>query len=329
MAGELWRRSTEIGHETTPGTAVAGTRLLYLEDLSVTDARAATEHRYSIGTPDNVLAVTQGSSEVGGSASMVMSADEILEFLDISIAGGVTPTTPGGATLARLWTYVPSQSVNSATFRYNDGARTFIAAGMQGNQLTFAGSATGDATLGVDFFGRSRVTGSLTGSLTARNPSFLDGWRTNIYIDAFGATAGTTLASSAVLNHSITYNRNLGRKYFYGNTQAAGGTPAGNLEIRAQYTFEASATAAGTELAFWESNTPRLIRIEHIGPVDEIETGQRKFVTIDVAGHYAETDLAGTDGDTRTYQMTVWGRYDATNAYTIRVRAQNSRTALY
>ena len=329
MAGELWRRQAQIGKETTAGTAVAATRTLYLTDLNVTNERDTTARRYDIGTPDNVLAITQGADVVGGSTTMAMSADEILEMLLISIQGGVTPTTPAGATLARLWTFTPSQTVDSATIRYNDAANAYIAAGMQGNQLTFEGSATGEATLGVDFFGLSRVAGSLTGALSTRTPTFLEGWRTNVYIDSFGGTAGTTLVSNTVINHSVTYNRNLGRKYFYGNTQSAGAVTAGNLEVGCQMTFEATSATAATELTNWGANTARLVRIEHLGPANEIETGQRKFVTIDVAGHWSAPDLAGTDGDTRTYQMTLMGRYDATNAFTLRVRCQNTRTTAY
>lgn len=329
MAGELWNRVAQLGKEVTPGTAVAATRKVYLIDPSVANARESRQHRFATGSRSNVLAVTQGPDVIGGSAQLVLSADELLEWLLIGIKGGVTPTTPGGATLARLWTFVPSTTLETATLRYNDGVAAYIAAGVQVNQFTFEGSVEGDNMVSLDLFGRSRVAGALTGALSDRTPTFLQGWQTNVYIDALGGTPGTTLVSNAVLNWQVAINNNLDRKFFAGNTQQAGGIVFGDFEVSAQLTFEASAAIAATELANWEANTPRLVRLEFLDVANGIETGFRRFVTIDLPGHWSEPDLAGEDKGTRTYQFNLMQRYDNTNAFDVQIRLQNARTAAW
>src|SRR6266536_2277616 len=109
MPGETWRQQIQVGKETTPGTAVAATRILYLENTSIkfTKTREARFHRFATGTRDNVRAYTSGAVAAGGEAKLSVSGEELLEWLLLGIQGGVTPTTPAGATLARLWTFKP------------------------------------------------------------------------------------------------------------------------------------------------------------------------------------------------------------------------------
>jgi hypothetical protein len=329
MPGEPWRGVVQWGKEVTAGTAVAATRYMYISDFAVTNARSAERVRAPNGSRENTIAIVQGADQVAGSGSMLVSADELVEPMLISLAGGVTPTTPGGATNARLWTFAPSTTLDSATARYNDGANTYIAAGLQGNSITFQGSATGEATVDMEFFGRSRVTGALTGALSHRTPTFLQGWQTLAYIDAFGAAPATTLVSNAVVNHSIQINNALDRVYFYDNTQSAGAITFGEFEVSASVTFAATSAAAVAEVANWDANTPRIVTIKHVGPTDGIETGFERFVEVSVAGHWSEPDLAGEDQGVRTYQMNLMGKYDATNAFSVRVRLQNNRTSAW
>jgi len=331
MAGETWRSQVEAGVETTWGVAVAGTRQLYplLDGFGLTNEREGRPKRMAVNSRANVRGFTSGPDAVGGTARIDMSPEELPEWMNITLQGGVAPTTPVGATLARLWTWTPGgETLDSATFRYHDGANVFIAAGVYGNQITFEGSADAESTVTVDLFGKSFASGALTGGLPQRTPEFLEGWQCRLYIDAFEGTAGTTLVT-AMLNWNVVLGNNLSRKYYADNDRAPNKIPIGVLDASAQITFEASEAATATEFANWNSDTPRLVRLEFVGPADGIESGQRSFLTIDLPGHWTAPDLSGEGEGTREYTFTLQARYDATNAYMAQVRAQNSRTAAW
>ena len=74
--GELWRRQYAIGLETVAGTAVPATRRIYLQDSDIGDSRDSTAVEFDTGDVNRVRAVTLGPTQAGGSANLLMSADE-------------------------------------------------------------------------------------------------------------------------------------------------------------------------------------------------------------------------------------------------------------
>jgi hypothetical protein len=258
-----------------------------------------------------------------------MSPDEIIEWLLITLQGGVTPTTAPGGTLAKLWTFVPGgESLNSLTARYNDGANAWIGTGIMGQSITFEGSAAGESTVSVELFGKGRTSGALTGGLTERTPTYLEGWQALSYIDGFGGTPGTT-AVVALTAWSVVIGNNLDRKYLADNDKQANAIPIGVLDCTATLTFEAAVAATDTEVANWDADTPRLVRLAFLGPADGIESGQRASIAIDIAGHWQNPDFTGEDAGTRTYQLELTYRYDPTNAFGCRVQVTNGRAAAW
>lgn len=283
--GQIWSGKVQIGKETTAGTAVAATRILYTREPALTRERAARPHRFATGTRDNVRAFTNGPITAGGAFSMPLSAAEILEVLAITVQGGVSPTTPSGATNARLFTFKPTGSLDSATIEWDDGARVHEGVGMRGNSLTIAGSAMEENTVSIDLFGTDVTTGgSLTGALSERTPSFFEGWQARLYIDAFTATPGTTPIPGLLRNWSVQLNNNLGRVYTADNTLAANRVTSGELDVTATLTFDAYPTRAATEFANWDATTMRMLRLEFLGPADGIEAGANEEQTITVSG---------------------------------------------
>lgn len=283
-SGQLWSGTLQIGKETTPGTAVAATRKLYTREPALTIERDPRVHRFATTTRDNVRAYTNGPVMAGGSLSMPMSADEILEMLSIGVQGGVTPTTPSGATNARLFTFKPAGALDSATLEWADGARTWQGVGFKGNSLTISGAANEANDLSVDLFGNDVVAGSLTGALSERVPTFFEGWQTRLYIDPFAGTPGTTPVPGVLRNWTVTINNNLARVYTADNTLAANRLTAGELDMTAQFTFDAYQSRSLTEFNNWAAGTQRMVRLEFLGPADEIEAGANEVQTITVSG---------------------------------------------
>lgn len=286
MAGETWREQLQIGKETTAGTGVAATRILYTSGIKFTKTRAANLHKFSTGTRDNLRAYTSGPVQAGGQCQLPVSADELIEWLLLGVQGGVTPTTPSGATLARLWSFTPGTTLDSATLERQDGANPFQLLGVRANKLTVSGSVGGANDATIEFFAQDRndTFGGLTGSLTSRTPTFLEGWQTRLWIQAFGATPQSILLPPVLINWEIMFDGGLGRKYTAANTKAAASVTLGELGITAKLTLEAAIASALSELANWNNDTKRLVTLEFLGPADEIEAGANEVQSVSISG---------------------------------------------
>lgn len=328
MAGELWRQRFQIGEESTPGTTVAATRIMYWSpDSRLTYEQTARPHKFATASRDNVRAFTQGASQVGGTIKLPLSASEIIELLLMGIKGNVSPTTPGG-TNPRLWTFTPGTSLDVATVEWNDGANVWEAGGVYVDTLKFSGSVNGENMVEATLFGMNLAATTLTGSLSERVPDFLEGWETKLYIDAFAGTAGSTQVTGTLINWEVTISNGLSRKYFAANTQNAGAIVTGELAVNARLMFEASVSQADTEFTNWDGATKRLVRLD-FGNNESIEGSYKKFVTIDLPGAWESFDLGGTDEGTRTYELGLQYVYDTTNSFGLQIRCQNARTSAW
>lgn len=328
MPGELWRETVQIGKETVYGTAVPATRKIYGMDVSVTRERESRPYQFTTGGRDNVRGMTLGPVSAGGSIRIPMSADEIIEWLLIGIKGAVVPSTPAGGVY--LWTFTPGNTLDSATIRRDDGSGNVrVMSGVYVDQITIAGSTAAEHNFTATLFGADVVAGTLTGALSDRTPTYMEGWQTNFYLDAFAGTPGTTQVVGSLVNWSVSIGNGLGRKYTAANTLAASAITFAPLTITAQVTIEASQAQAATEFTNWDAVTKRLMRLEFLGPANELAATYRRFVTIDLPLAWSAYDLNQSDANTRTYQLTGQYIYDATNAFGIQIRAQNARATAW
>lgn len=305
MAGELWRRKVQIGKETTYGTPVAATRIAYVDDPSLTRERESRPHMFATGTRERVRAHTLGPVAAGGQVTLPMSADELLEWLLISIQGNVSPSTPAGATLARLWSFKPSTTIDSMTMELDDGANVWEMYGIYGAKITISGSVSGENTVTVDLFGKDKIASSLTGALSERTPTFMEGWETRLYADTFGGTALTTQLGGVLINWTIEIELNPGRKYTADNTLAMNSVVVGEVGVTAQLTFEASSSLVDTEYANWDAETNRLIALE-FGQNEQIEASPTNEV---------QTLTEGTAMTAGTYTLSFRGATTTALAY--------------
>ena len=328
MAGEIWRNVFNVGLETVPGTTVPATRRMYFntDGSKLSRERAARPHRFATGTRDTVRAFTLGPTTVGGTLQLPLSASEIIELLLMGIKGGVTPT---GAGATKLWTFVPgTTALAPATIEWDDGARAWEAGGCYINKLKFSGNVKEETTVEAEVFGMNLAAAALTGSLAERLPDFIEGWETRLFVDAFGATPGTTQVTGTLINWEVEINNQLARKYFAANTLDVGALTIGELAITAKLTFEAAAAAAATEFANWDAVTKRLVRLD-FGNNEVIETTNKKFVTVDLPGAWESFDLGGTDENTRVYELGLSYVFDPTNAFGLQIRCQNARATAW
>lgn len=264
--GELWRRRLQYGKETTYGVDAPATRIAYVRDPVLTREREPREHRFATASRDNVRARTLGAVAAGGSFELPMSADEMVELCLIAIQGGVTPTTPAGFTTGRQWQFRPGNAApDSATFELDDGANVWQETGCYIDELSISGSVGAENIVSATLFGKERTATTLTGALTERTPTFMEGWETALFVDAAGGTAGTTQYGGLLINWDVTISNGLGRKYTADNTLAASKITLGELTVTANLTFEADQNTVDTEMANWDAETARLVRLQFGG----------------------------------------------------------------
>ncbi len=328
MPGELWRGAFQYGVETTYGSGVAATRKAYFRpDSRLSREQEPRPHRFMTGTRDNVRGFTVGPQTAGGSVSLPLSYDEIVELALVTINGGVTPSTVD--TSARLWVFTPGTTLNSMTLEWDDAGNAWEANGVYGNSLRIAGSAQGENLLTCDLFAKQLVTTTMTPALASRTPTFLEGWETKVYIDAFGGTAGTTVVTGQLINWDVSFTGNLGRKYFADNTNATGAVTVGEIQVEATLTFEAAGAQVDTEFTNWTGATKRLVRLEFGNNVLVGAVSAKGFVTVDLPGAWSAFDLGGEDAGTRVYELRLQYVMDPVNAYGFQLRAQNARATAF
>lgn len=329
MAGELWRILTQVGKETVYGTPVAATRQLLMDDTSagLNRTRAAHIIKVSTGTPDNVRGVKNRAVAAGGTFKQTLDADECLEPLLACVQGNVTPTTALGAS---TWVFKPSTALDSQTWENRDGYTDWQASGVYVDTIkyTWSAAANGDVMVDYTLFGKDRVQSTLTAALTTRSPIWVEGWESQVFLDALGGTPGTTAFGTAI-SGTVTITRKLGRKYYAANTQATGAVTQGEFDCTGDLVIEGNA-ASLTEYGNWDSSVGRLLRLKFGGNGAVLGTSTlKRSVSLDVPCFFTAWDLSGADAGTRVAKATFQYSYDPTNAFSTQVTVVNSRPTAY
>ncbi len=326
--GALWRERVQIGKETTPGTGVAATRVTYASAVSLTRSREQREHRVPRGTRDNVIARTLGPVMAGGALTVGVHPGELVEWMLGTFDGSVTPIVPTGGVTAQRWKFTPGLTPASLTIERLDGANTERGLGMRANQMTIAGNVREGNAATFELFGTDvdRSFASLTAALTERTIVPFEGYQTNLYVDALGATPGTT-QKIAMISWNVVVGNAMARKYLAQNTLAARRTTMGMLAVTANLMLEGMESDTVAELANADANTPRLARLEFIGPL--IEGSIYQTVWVDLPGYWASPDTNQTDEGTRAYGFPFNYVFDPTLGAGINVTLTNTRATAF
>lgn len=327
MAGELWLASAALGVESVYGTAVAATRRVYWRDPVLTRERTYHEKRYATGRRANVMNAKLGAVVAGGRFVQEVSADEMVETLLLGVQGGRTPTNLGSG--AYQWDFAPGNGpLDSATLEGNDGANDWQEYGVYINQIRLAGTpGDGENLLTNDLFGKERVLLGTPADPAQRTPSSIEGWETAVYIDGFGAY-GTTLIEHAVTSWDLTFNNNLGRKYFADNTLETGKVTVGQVDVTLEVGFEASTAIADAEYANWDAATKRSIQFV-FGGNELIGGSYYKTVKLTVHGAWAAMDTGQSGAGTREYRARLTGVFEPTLGDVIQWQLINDRATAW
>lgn len=266
-------RRIQIGKEATRGTAVAATKIL-LGNLTMNPT-------LNLFMPEdearNSLALLHRREIVGQEATLrydgPMTFDQLITFLAMGIKGGVTPTTPGGGTDSRDWTFLPTVAAlnaqNAFTFEFGDDSQEYESAFVMCSQLELAYAMGEPVTLTADLFGHFPAKSTFTGALS--NPANLEdgiSQKTKIYSDTTYANLGTTQLSDTLVNATVRVPTGL----------APVRVADGLLEFS---TFSEGKRAAEVELTFVHNSTG-------IAIYDKYVSGALDFIRLHTVGSIIE-----------------------------------------
>jgi hypothetical protein len=253
---------------------------------------------------------------------------------EMIVKKGITPTTPGGGTTSRLWTYVPTMNaddLSSATAYFGDpNVQAFQFAYLMGEELTLSMDASGtdvcmQSVKGKGQFPAKTAPGSVPSQLNA--PLLVPG-DTDVYIDT--ATIGTTLITGEVKSCEITIPTGCTYKWLANGAAAStrNFTRIGRDKRAPKLKLEYELLNMTRYDLFAGSNgdTVVKVRIRFNGPI--IEGSLRYYVEFDIYGTLDDPSWGTNQSSNRTLILNIEGEYDSTLGADYALRIQNDRTTL-
>jgi len=295
-------RRIQVGLESTRGTGVAADKKL-IGSLVLTPEvmwhRPVDER--------NSLAEFRRSVAVGQISRFRYEADatyeQLADILSMAVKGAITPTTPGGGTDSRLWTFTPNTITknvqDSYTFEYGDDVQAWDAAFTIIENLELAIAADEVMTIRADMFAKFAAKTTFTGAIS--DPTLNGGEvianGAKIFIDGTYANLGNTQQASLLAGATIRLPTGIVPvKYADGSLDFSSVS-----EQRTHVELEMdliSSTAAITEYDAYVAGTDRAIRIQITGGI--IEAAISYIFTFDIFGRYVTAPE-------------VWGERDGEN----------------
>lgn len=310
--------TTQIGVEATPGTAVAATDILAASSVTF-DFNVDIEEFRAAGY--KTLTGTIFNDEMSSfSLAGKPTYHELVYWLNTILDTGVI-TTPGGATNARLHTFIPdpdgADALKTLTIEKSNSVRSYEVPHCMLNQLTFTvRRSPGGSSIDISGsgFGQEITDGiTPTGSLSQLPFVPMIPNQFGFYIDDTAAGLGTTgITDTFEVSWSYGPKFNQFRSLdssepsFTGIYEVA--TPS-TMTVR----FPRNATSSAF-LAAMRAGSTRFLRLEATGATDAIESGETYMFTLDFAGQIMQPALGDQDGlETISYTFTnvndpTWGQ---------------------
>ena len=338
----------QIGKETTPGTAVAATRRIVIDDATFTRVQELDEFD---GQNHGLLAraVTTPLVVMEGSQFRIQSKFDFTQFLWMllsSVKGGVTPTTPGAGE-ARLWTFAPPVTSGPAPTTYTlefaqvDAAASPNTDGLRCPYVICKSwelniPEKGIATMSGQFFGR-KVTDTAPTSLSL--PSglvYAPALRASVFIDESWAGLGGTQISGQVFNTKIAFESGLREEYYSDGRSALDFSNEEVVQRSLDVSFDvvvnpASGKLVPTEKAKKTAGSTRFARIQLDGAAFAApDASLSHYLKLDLAGTHATDSLSERGGERNglsTIRVHLKSIYDATGAADLSIALQNKATA--
>lgn len=293
---------------------------------------------------DGTLSEFDGRSGLVYKTGMIETDDAPVDLnympfiLSMVTKGGVTPTTPSGATTARLWTFSPdmtSDTIKSATFYFGDpNVKMLQSTYVMADTLTVSCDSTADAGATMKITGQGKfptqlgsvptLPSQITGSLII--PSAMQVWLDTS--SAIGTTEVTDRVTKTdwTIPTGVTFKR--GAK---GPTTDLSFRRTGRGKRHAEANFTVEVTDFAQEYSTWEAGTIVKCRIRINGAFIETATGPTDLyghLTLDIYGPLDGFGWSDLEGTNRTIDFTIQSQKDATAGVDYKLYVQNARTTI-
>ena len=324
--GDVIREKHQAGIETTRGTGVAATRIVYANiDRQIT--KPLREFSDRSGTYEDRRRVAFGRLGVGYTISDLATFEDLPWWFQFFLKGGVTGVTDGGSPPGYAYTFVPSlatDDLKSMTLEKGQGSIVYESTQVMGNSWTLRIDPDNEGAwiLDGELLGADLVSTSFTGSISDRTTEAIPAPGTKLYID--DATIGSTQITDRFISASISGTNNLYYKGFaeHVNTVAKNKVGRGARRFDAQVTLEFDSAA---ELTDFLEVDERFIRFESEGTI--IHTTEPKRATIDLNGYWTQISQGDREGNlTATFGIAAF--YNASSGYSLSAEIVNALSAL-
>lgn len=244
------------------------------------------------------------------------------------------PTTPVGATLARLWTFLrllTADTIKSTTLYGGDPNQMMLKAPYaMTDEFEMSSDTGGDDMVQMSLSGHGRWPTDLTGvsipvlPAAATYPTLVP-QDMQLWIDTSGAI-GDTEVLDRVLNVTVTTPTGVTYKYpatgpTGGRTYSRTGREKAAPEMVIEFDF-----VDQDEYDKFKDGVDVKARVRFNGA--EIETGFRYFVEWDIYGKLTDPSWGELEGSNRTLELTIVGEENASVGSDLVLRVQNINTAL-
>lgn len=328
MAGITPLRKLQFGAEATAGTEVAATTIW----RGLGALNDETEVQYSEETV-GLIAPTLRSYISKKIATLSMPETECtFEQFPYVLQAGVDEVTPVADTgTGETWTWAMAQATLNTIKTYTiEGGNN-----QQEEQMLYSfvrefglSGAAGEALMmSAVWEGRKVDPGTFTPALSLPqvfNVPFPGG---GLYIDPVSGSFGATQVSNALVGFSLNVTTGVHASYTI-DTLEFSAAEYGSAVVECELRFKHVA-ALDTEIANMRAETPRLVRVEFIGPaLGTPGTETNKRLTIDIAGKWATVSPLESENDDEVRALTFRGGYDETAADFMTIEIVNELAAL-
>lgn len=253
-------------------------------------------------------------------------------LLSMLIQDTPTPTTPGGATTSRLWTYEPgmtSDDRRAATIYFGDPNQNVLR-GVYGvlDELTFGADAFSEDGATMNASGMTKFPTSITPPTAPARLAgpLISGLNMQMWLNPATSAIGTTEITSTLANAEVTIPGAISLKYYAAGPAASKSYSAHGVGKRAAtLNFNLSAAGLG-QWSNYSNDTLMAARLRLNGP--EIESGFYHYVEVDAYGYLAFDDWSEIADTNRGYQFSIESVYNASAGHDFAVKVQNDRTTL-
>jgi hypothetical protein len=250
---------------------------------------------------------------------------------EMALRGGVTPTTPGGGTTARLWTYTPTMdtdTIKTASAWWGDpNVQAFSSPFVGVDEFTVSADTAGTegATLALKGMGAFPAKDTPASWPAALATPILIPQLMQLWIDTSSAFGTTEINDARLIAAQFKLATGVTRKWTAnGPTSTMSFTRMGRAKRHAEMMLRFEVPDANQFDAFTDTFVKARLRLN--GPV--IEAALRHYVEFDIYGPLTAPSWGELEGSNRTLEFTILSHYETGMAADFAIKVQNNRATL-